>query len=141
MVRVAAALLMVLYLGVAAFIVFVPDGGIPTSSVNAITMLLEEMGAPAWFNGDHVEFLTNVILFVPLTMLGATLLPSLRWWAWLEVGLGLTVAIEVWQLVFLPGRTPELADIVANTLGAMLGYLVVVAVRAATSAGAGSDRR
>jgi glycopeptide antibiotics resistance protein len=138
-VRIVAGLLLLLYLGVAAFIVLVPEGEIPTNSVTAISLLLQEMGAPAWFHGGNVEFVANVLLFVPLTMLGATLLPRWRWWHWLLAGFWLTIAVESWQLAFLPGRSPQLVDVVANTLGALLGYLLVAAVRLATSARAGSD--
>lgn len=138
-VRIAAGVLLVLYLAVAAYIVFVPEGEVPTNSVTAISMLLQEMGAPAWFDEGYIEFLTNVLLFVPLTVFGATLLPRWRWWHWLLAGFWLTVAVETWQLVFLPGRSPQLSDVVANTLGAMLGYALVVAVRVATASRAGND--
>jgi VanZ family protein len=37
-------------------------------------------------------------------------------------GFAATFAIEFFQAVFLPGRTPDPVDMVANTAGALVGY-------------------
>jgi glycopeptide antibiotics resistance protein len=137
-----AGILLVIYLGVAAYIVFVPEGEVPTNAVHRISHLLQEYGAPGWFSPGYVEFATNVLLFVPLSMLGATLWPAWRWFDWLLVGFLVTTVVEVVQAAFLPGRSFQLSDIVANTLGTVLGYLVVATVVGlATSAKGGRSRR
>jgi len=73
-----------------------------------------------------VEFLANIAMFVPIGVL-VTLL-SRRWWMAAVVGFALTCAIEFTQ-TFLPARFPDVQDIFANTLGAVLGCLAVTAVR------------
>jgi VanZ family protein len=64
----------------------------------------------------------NIILFLPL---GATLcLLGLRRRATLRAGFCLSSAIEITQL-FIPGRTTSADDVICNTLGAVVGYLLV----------------
>jgi VanZ family protein len=64
----------------------------------------------------------NIILFLPL---GATLcLLGLRRRATLLAGFCLSAAIEITQL-FIPGRTTSADDVLCNTLGAVLGYVLV----------------
>ena len=70
-----------------------------------------------------VEFLANIAMFVPIGVL-VTLL-SHRWWIAVAVGIALTCGIEFTQM-FLPARFPDVQDIFANTLGAVLGALGVV---------------
>lgn len=67
---------------------------------------------------DWGEFVANIVLFVPFGML----LPAafrLRWWAVDLIGLGTTLVIELVQPFV--GRTCDLDDIAANTLGAVIG--------------------
>jgi hypothetical protein len=66
-----------------------------------------------------VDFTLNVILFVPLGL-------ALRWltgrWTTVAVVAGLTtLSVEALQWRFIPGRDASLGDLIANTLGAMLG--------------------
>ena len=78
---------------------------------------------------DHVslrtvEMLLNVALFVPL---GA----ALAWLGrprWLLAAVALSVAIELVQLT-LPDRQTELIDVVTNSVGAVIGYTAVRALR------------
>ncbi|MBM3717002.1 MAG: VanZ family protein [Actinobacteria bacterium] len=74
------------------------------------------------------ETTLNVALFVPVGMAVAALLP-LRW-AWLAAGFGavLSIVIETAQAA-IPGRVPDVDDVLANTAGAILGTAVVILVR------------
>ena len=64
----------------------------------------------------------NIILFLPL---GITLcLLGLRRRTTVRVGFCLSAAIELTQL-FIPGRTTSADDVLCNTLGALVGYLLV----------------
>ena len=84
---------------------------------------LAEAAAP-WVDSGVVSLALNVLLFVPL---GAVI-------AWfgrprlLLAAFAASVAIELAQTL-LPGRNTMLRDIVTNTLGACLGYLIVVGGR------------
>jgi glycopeptide antibiotics resistance protein len=56
-----------------------------------------------------------------------------RWWLALGGGVALTCAIEFTQL-FLPGRFSDVRDIVANSLGALLGVIVGLILRRVSTA-------
>ncbi len=75
----------------------------------------------------RVEFLLNIVLFVPLGALLATLVRRRRvaviGLAWL-----VSLTIEIVQGTLLPGRTSSALDVAANTLGAVVGVLCVIAV-------------
>src|SRR5688572_6319026 len=66
-----------------------------------------------------VDFVLNIVLFVPLGV-------GLRWLlgSWLAsglVGAATTLVIETLQWRLIPGRDASLGDLLANTLGALLG--------------------
>lgn len=76
-----------------------------------------------------LEFLANVLLFVPVGILFAVLLGRRRWWLAIVVGVGMTVTIETAQL-FIPTRVSDIRDIIANTAGAALGVALVRGIAA-----------
>jgi glycopeptide antibiotics resistance protein len=124
-----ARLLMAAYLVVVAFIVWWPTPDHAIDSVSAIRSVLLTLGAPDWLTPLSIEFVTNVLLFVPLSVLGHTFRPHWRWGRWTLAGLAGTLLIETVQLLFLPSRSAALVDVVANTLGAVVGYAVVRVLR------------
>jgi len=74
--------------------------------------------------GDRglADILVNIILFVPFgAALGAG---SMAWWQIWIVGTAFSAALEYAQL-FIPGRDSSLADVCTNSLGALVGGLVV----------------
>jgi glycopeptide antibiotics resistance protein len=77
-----------------------------------------------------LELVLNVVLFVPLGVVLAVFVkrPTLAMAA--AVGFGVSAGVELTQAAFLPDRTPELIDLVANTVGTMLGAAAVLAARA-----------
>lgn len=119
-----AAVLMAVYLVVVGWIVFLPTAAVASGSVTVIATLLRAAGFPPWVTPTAVEFVTNVLLFVPASFLGRTFRPLWGWRQWLLVGLAGTLVIEAVQLLMLPGRSAQLLDVVANTLGALVGYLI-----------------
>mgnify|MGYP001407061018 CR=1 FL=1 len=72
----------------------------------------------------RIEFTANVLLFVPFGVLVALLLRVHRYLA-VGFGLGLSIGIECVQWIALPARTPSIYDVLANTAGAALGFLIV----------------
>jgi glycopeptide antibiotics resistance protein len=87
-----------------------------------------EYVSPRWDMGltsnprELLETLLNVALFLPFGV-------SLRWlrvnpyWA-IALGFALSLGVEVLQRTVIPGREAELQDLIANTLGALLGWLI-----------------
>jgi len=69
-----------------------------------------------------VDFLLNLALFGPLGLALHHAGVPLRRTA--LVAFGLTVGIEVFQFLFLPGRFAALGDLVANTSGGVLGWIL-----------------
>ena len=75
------------------------------------------------------QILTNVIMFVPVGVLAG------RIWRWrgLWVAVGLSVAIEVLQLVSHRGLC-EFDDVIHNVIGAVIGFTLITAVNKMKSA-------
>lgn len=100
----------------------------------AATVLLRRGGAsfqydlrPLWswaaWNVQGSQILANVIAFVPVGLLAGSL------WRWrgILVGMGLSVVIELSQLLAKRGLC-EFDDVLHNTVGAAIGVFIVMAV-------------
>ncbi|HEX6875613.1 MAG TPA: VanZ family protein [Nocardioidaceae bacterium] len=137
-----AGALLLAYGLVVAFIVFWPTADVATGSVLGIWTLIQRIGAPGWISAWAIEFVTNALMFMPLSFLGSTFKPHWGWRHWLVAGLAGSSAIELTQWLLLSGRSAQLADVASNTLGALAGYGVVVARRRteALSASAGDHQ-
>ena len=77
----------------------------------------------------HIEGAANVLLFVPLGLMVALLLPVHRWWLAGVAGALTSTAIETVQYLALSQRQASLGDVVNNTLGAVLGAVTIRVVR------------
>jgi len=73
---------------------------------------------------NRIEFGSNVLLFVPLGILLAILLPGRRYVV-MPIGFVVSLTIESMQGIFLAGRTSSISDLIANTAGACIGLLAV----------------
>lgn len=91
-----------------------------------------QLGAPGWVGYDLIEFLANVALFAPFGFFVSALLDTHPAVSAL-VGFTTSASIEVLQLVVRPERFATISDVVANTLGAVIGvaFAHVVTVRPA----------
>ncbi|WP_035743407.1 VanZ family protein [Arthrobacter sp. MA-N2] len=76
---------------------------------------------------DLKDFVLNVLLFLP----GGVFLGiwGMRWTRVLVLGCGTSMAIEITQYVTASGRTADINDVLANTTGALIGFLLVAGVR------------
>jgi glycopeptide antibiotics resistance protein len=100
-----------------------------------------------WSRGISIEFVANILLFVPLGLLLRLAVPRATWMGAVLLGGAVSVAIEVLQ-VFGP-RISDPRDVVANTLGALVGALLGALIsgvarlvtRPLRSRGATADRR
>lgn len=86
----------------------------------------------------RLEFGANILLFLPLGALLALILRRARWLA-VPLAVAVTVTVESVQAVALAQRTPSFLDIVANTVGAGLGLMLVVVMTAARRSGRGEE--
>ena len=91
-----------------------------------------------FLSGEHVtenslhweEWMLNILLFLPLGIVAALLFT--RWVVWL-FGPLLSLTIEVAQAVLATGRQSALDDLLANSLGYLIGVTLVVLAGAVLS--------
>lgn len=93
--------------------------------------VLHGWGVPSWFNYTVLEFSANVGIFVPLAFLLGLVLPTRLRWVPFLAGPAASVAIEVGQSLFLPGRFATPWDVLANSLGAVVGGVLAISVHRA----------
>ena len=76
----------------------------------------------------RVEFGANIALFVPLGLLLALLFGPHRWWLAPVICFVATVLIELSQGALLPQRVASIGDVIANTVGGILGTFAAVGI-------------
>lgn len=113
-------------------VVFQATGSLPTRVVSAVTEQLLAIGvSPTLAESSRVEFALNVAMFVPPVAVAALLLPRIRWSEWVVIAF--VVSGVVVQGFLLPDRSATFSDVVANTLGGLIGALAVSATRRVSS--------
>lgn len=70
----------------------------------------------------------NTLLFIPLGATIALLLSRRAWPLAILAGFILSAGVEVFQ-ASIPGRVPDVEDVLWNTLGGAIGVMVVVMIR------------
>ena len=76
-----------------------------------------------------MEFIVNVGVIAPAAALGSVVWPRTTWRDWTAYGFLFSASIELTQGLLLPTRSARFDDIVANTLGALVGAALVLLVR------------
>lgn len=90
---------------------------------------LEASGVPAWASYPWLEFVANAALFAPLGALWAVAVrdPAARDVAAAgALGAAVSAAAEFLQGLFISQRTVDVRDVIANTVGALVGALALV---------------
>ena len=100
------------------------------SSINKLFVVLYRNGVPLWFGYNKLEFSANVLMFIPLGFLVALLLPARIWWLALIICPAMSIAIELTQALALSARFATVVDVMSNSLGAVIGILIAVVLRA-----------
>jgi glycopeptide antibiotics resistance protein len=117
------------YVAGLAFLVLVPRGW----ELNRLTVRLYILFrndvpiAPDWVLPEHYGVILNVLLFLPLGALLAVAWAA-SWWRVALVCLALSVTIEVVQARWLE-RDGGWPDVVANTVGALVGVVTISMAR------------
>lgn len=119
-----AGRLLAAYLLAALVVVFQPIPHVAVGSVDVAYRLVVWLQLQRWVTPTMVEFGWNVVLFVPLTCLATLAVRRITWLQWFAVGAGLSVTIELVQLLALSGRSASLVDVVSNSLGAWVGAVL-----------------
>ena len=106
------------YLVGAGWFLLNPRPGDAASGVRSVTEMMSSLFAVN-VPGRLTEFVMNALVFAPFPAI-ALLDPKRRWspWGAAGLGLGISVAVEAAQGLFLSHRSAELVDVLANGLGA-----------------------
>lgn len=126
-VAVTARVLIVPYVVGLALIVFLPASvaGRVTGIAFRIARFVSDLTGISLSTSNTIfEFLANIALFVPLGLLLAVGWPRVRPWVIILLGYSASATIELTQTL-LPSRVPTISDVVANTLGTIVGCVVV----------------
>lgn len=99
------------------------------SGLFAALRALHDHGIPSFVDYAFVESGANVLMFVPLGFLLTAILSRRMSWLPTIIGSAASAAGELAQLLFLPNRVASIQDVAANTVGALIGTLLAVAVR------------
>lgn len=114
------------------------------SGLDGILNRLRGAGLGDLFRYGVVEFAGNILLFIPLGIVLALLLPRGRRWIAPILCLVGSLAAEFAQATFLPNRQADPTDVLANAIGGLIGTVLVVLLlhgreRAAGRASRGRD--
>jgi len=128
-VQVAAAAALAVYLLLAGIVLLATHSTVATEAIARTTAWLTAHDAPAWVTyGGRVELILNALLFAPLTFLASLALPRHPWGNWVAYAFAGSGAVEVFQAFVLEPRSAQYVDVVANTLGGLIGALVALPV-------------
>lgn len=125
-------LLLFLYAGFVMVITLsprMPGSGTVSRLVDRVLASLHARGMFESIGFLQVEFLGNILMFVPLGVFTAMLLSRRHWWVLLFLGTTFSGVIELGQMLFLPDRFPEIRDLLSNTTGFLLGAIASVIFR------------
>jgi glycopeptide antibiotics resistance protein len=126
--RVVLALLSIGYLWAVAWMTLraAPYGSDIAGALNRLLAWLAQRESTAWITFDRVEFGANVAMFVPLGVFAVLWFGVRGWWTAPLLGLLTSGAIELIQATFLDSRVADVRDLIANTLGAVIGMLLML---------------
>jgi glycopeptide antibiotics resistance protein len=123
---VVARVLLVPYAIGLALIVWLPAsiaGRVTGIAFRLARYVSEHFGVALSTSYTVFEFLANIALFVPFGLLLAAAWPRRSPWLIILIGYAVSATIELVQTL-LPSRFPTLSDVIANTLGTIIGCVV-----------------
>ena len=135
--QVVSAILLAAFVVVVAIITLWPGPPDPggQQALKAFLSRAHQRGLLTLITFGGIEFGANVLMFIPIGTFGALALAKMRWLI-VPAAIAASAIIEVIQATLMPERFGTPQDVVANGLGALIGYLlaclVVQAVRART---------
>lgn len=124
-VRTALAAALVAWAVLLVAVLLAPSTAGPDWLIFTIADGLGRTGLPSGLvSPRRVEFTLNVAAFVPLSLLATMLWPRPTWRDWTAVGFAASFVVEVAQALVLDTRAATHSDVVANTLGTLVGALL-----------------
>ena len=74
------------------------------------------------------EHVMNIAVFIPIGIMLGIIMREVVWWKVILVGMGISMSIELLQLILMRGCC-ETDDVIHNTLGCLVGYGIVRVLR------------
>lgn len=128
--RRAVTAALVVYSALLAVALLAPTSGTQSSMASWVVDLGRAVGfSTQTATQARAEFLCNALILVPLSLLGSLIWPRTTWRDWTAYGFLIAGLVELTQGLLLPDRTASYEDIVANTLGCLMGALASSAMR------------
>jgi glycopeptide antibiotics resistance protein len=128
--RTIAAWLLGLYALGLLVVLLAPTGDVPGYLLTRAASAAYRMGAPeSWLAPERFEFVANVLVVVPAAGLASIVWPRLRWTQWTAYGFVASFSVETLQALVILDRSATFSDVVANTLGGLIGAALVAVVR------------
>ncbi|WP_219949888.1 VanZ family protein [Salinibacterium sp. M195] len=125
----------VLFVGYSIFVAAVtltpqvPGSGTLTRNVYRVLAAFHNRGLLLSVDYLTIEFIGNILMFVPLGIFMAMLVARRHWWVLLFTGTLMSGFIELSQMLFLTERYPDVRDLVSNTIGFLLGAVGAILIR------------
>ena len=103
-----------------------PSSHVQSGMVHWFDLRLWNLGLPhSVVTYKRMEVVMNAVIIAPGTLLGSLWKPDYSWRDWTAFGFTLSLSVEVVQSVLLSQRQGSFSDVVANTVGALLGAVLV----------------
>ena len=123
------AVLLAAWVVVLATTLLAPSAAGPSWLVESVSAAANAVGVPAALTvPERVEFVLNAAAFAPVSLLGTLLWPRWTWRDWTASGFAASFSVEAFQAVFLSARSATYVDVVSNTLGALGGAVLALAL-------------
>src|SRR5690606_7236049 len=106
-----------------------PGSGFVSRVVDRVLDSLHARGLFMSVDFLTIEFIGNILMFVPLGIFAAMLISARYWWTLLFLGTMFSGFIELAQRQFLPDRYPEIRDLISNSTGFLIGATIAVVFR------------
>lgn len=101
----------------------IPVDSLFTSALDEGLAWAQAHDAPGFVDYAFLEFTANILAYVPIGCIGVLAFGSHRWGWVVLFGIVASATVELTQALFLTARTASLADILANSLGVLVGAL------------------
>lgn len=95
--------------------------------IDSVLTASHDAGVPVSFDFHSLQFVANIVMFVPFGFLLVLSLASRRVWRAALGAFALTSTIELVQQFLLLERSGDVWDVVANTAGGVMGATFAVA--------------
>lgn len=118
------------YLALVGWLTLSPTTGLQAGVLWEIAEFFERHRATEWITFNLLEFVANIVMFVPIGLFFVLLLGRRQWWLAILLGVALTVGIEFAQQS-IANRVSDPRDLAANSLGAIIGTLLALVLTAA----------